>query len=215
MVLARSSQWPAAASAAQRALDINSQDSVARDIAATAKVAQSDVTFSDDELTALAHRHQQLAAAALAEQDLGTALFHAEWATKISSHPQHWLELARVQRSAGDRAGAIASCRSGLQAFPTDADLHNDLGALLTTDNAEQARFHLQTAVKLRPDFAQAHNNLGILSARGGDWSAAAAHFRRAIEFRPGFDSAIRNLLMAEEELQRLTPKRVKRRRKG
>ncbi|HEX9446308.1 MAG TPA: tetratricopeptide repeat protein [Candidatus Binatia bacterium] len=46
----------------------------------------------------------------------------------------------------------------------------------------------------LKPDFPEAHNNLGVAWKKSGDLEKAAASFRRAIELRPGYGEAWSNL---------------------
>ena len=48
--------------------------------------------------------------------------------------------------------------------------------------------------VALKPDFPEAHNNLGVAWKKSGDLEKAAASFRRAIELRPGYGEAWSNL---------------------
>jgi Flp pilus assembly protein TadD len=64
----------------------------------------------------------------------------------------------------------------------------------------DEAIEHYSEAVRLRPDYAEAYNNLGTALARKGNAASAARAFARAIEIRPSYDAAIRNL----RELQKL-----------
>ena len=52
----------------------------------------------------------------------------------------------------------------------------------------------LQEALRLRPDFADAHYNLGNAHALLGDLSSAEVEFKRAIEADPRFADAENNL---------------------
>lgn len=201
-VLARRHDWPAAALAAQRVLQLDPQDEVAGDIDALARFAQG-AALPEADRAGLAERHQQLAEQRLLEQDVSAALFHAEWAAKLSDQPDTWLALARTQRLAGDRQAAARTCRQAVERFPGHAESHNDLGALLAAEDPQQARLHYQQALQLKPNFAHAHNNLGILEARAGDWKSAAGHFRRAVALQPSLESAANNLRNAEQNLRR------------
>ena len=51
--------------------------------------------------------------------------------------------------------------------------------------------------MELRPDYAEAHNNLGIVLARGGRVEEAIAHFRRALELDPAQTEVRGNLDIA------------------
>jgi tetratricopeptide (TPR) repeat protein len=56
--------------------------------------------------------------------------------------------------------------------------------------------------VALKPDLAEAHNNLGVAYKKAGELDKAAATFRRAIELRPNYSEARSNLgwVYAEEK---------------
>ncbi|MGH8809263.1 MAG: tetratricopeptide repeat protein, partial [Noviherbaspirillum sp.] len=59
----------------------------------------------------------------------------------------------------------------------------------------DQGRFdeaieHLQKAISLNPNFAQAHSDLGIVFARQGDMNRAAASFRQSLALKPNFADA-------------------------
>ena len=53
---------------------------------------------------------------------------------------------------------------------------------------------HLRRALELRPNFAVAHNNLGISLRELGQEDEALEHFRRAVELEPAFAPAQTNL---------------------
>ena len=68
-------------------------------------------------------------------------------------------------------------------------------------DSAEVAA-EFREAVRLRPDFAEAHNNLGLVLTQTDDDEPAIAAFREAIRIRPDYADAHANLGAA---LHRLT----------
>jgi spermidine synthase len=49
---------------------------------------------------------------------------------------------------------------------------------------------HFQKALETRPDFAEAHNNLGVALLQKGLVNEAITHFQRALEIRPDFADA-------------------------
>ena len=51
-----------------------------------------------------------------------------------------------------------------------------------------------QKAVELKPDWAEAHNNVGLGLAEQGKQADAAASFRRALELNPHFAEVHHNL---------------------
>jgi len=60
-------------------------------------------------------------------------------------------------------------------------------------------------AIKLNPDFAKAHNNLGVVLFYAEMTEEAIDYFKEAIRIRPGFAEAQKNLetaLLRSEELE-------------
>lgn len=56
------------------------------------------------------------------------------------------------------------------------------------------ARRHLKQSVELAPRYTSAWNVLGAVESRAGDWAAAEACFRKALELRPGAVTTTLNL---------------------
>jgi Flp pilus assembly protein TadD len=67
-------------------------------------------------------------------------------------------------------------------------DRMNDTGAEQTA---------LQEAIKIDPTFALAHNQIGYLASRDGDFASAEEHFRLAVQAAPGYTEAWVNLAAA------------------
>jgi tetratricopeptide (TPR) repeat protein len=91
--------------------------------------------------------------------------------------------LAVALRQQGDRAGAIASYRRGLELDPSDTRGHYNLGNLLLAqkDLAGAADCY-RRAVALDPNHAEAHCNLGHALRDQGEFRAALAAFRTGHE---------------------------------
>jgi Flp pilus assembly protein TadD len=53
---------------------------------------------------------------------------------------------------------------------------------------------HLQAAVTLRPDFADAQNSFGNLLLQAGRWNDAVAHYEAAVTLQPRNPFALNNL---------------------
>src|SRR5207248_10609606 len=70
-----------------------------------------------------------------------------------------------------------------LPSFPTRRS--SDLSKVILAEFRE--------AVRLRPDFADAHNNMGLVLAQGNEDQAAIAEFREALRIRPDFADAQAN----------------------
>ncbi len=95
----------------------------------------------------------------------------------------------------GQTVQAIALYREAITALPQDAVLHYNLAlALDQTGDFAAEQVALETAVRLRPRFAEAENQLGIVLAREGRDSVAEEHFRAAIAAAPSYAEAANNL---------------------
>ncbi|MCJ7543905.1 MAG: tetratricopeptide repeat protein [Phycisphaerae bacterium] len=96
---------------------------------------------------------------------------------------------------------------------PSSPEAHYETGMHLT-DDADQKRAagdpsaatallhealeHYQEAIRLRPDYSEAHNNIGHIYIRLQDLPHAGYHFARAVEIRPDNQAARMNLAIAQ-----------------
>ena len=81
---------------------------------------------------------------------------------------------------------------------------HNNLGmALADAGHVHEAIFHLEQALKLRPNFPEAENNLGYDLTVLGRPQDAIAHHERALKLQPNFAEAHNNLGFALATLGR------------
>jgi tetratricopeptide (TPR) repeat protein len=71
---------------------------------------------------------------------------------------------------------------------------------LLQQHEYREAADRLQSAVRALPDFAPAHNALGIALASSGDLDQAVKHFERAVALDPEFAEGRRNLDLARQQ---------------
>ena len=104
----------------------------------------------------------------------------------------------------GHPDGARELCQALLAEHPQDPRALN-LGAIACFETADDATATalLEAAIKLPPDFVDAHNNLGnVLKARG-DFLRAETAYRHAIEFAPAYFDALFNLGIVLEAMGR------------
>lgn len=96
---------------------------------------------------------------------------------------------------APDWDGAISALRASVLKNDS-ADAHNMLGLLLGRKGADSGEVlaEFREAVRLRPDFAAAHNNMGLVLAQSDDDEKAIAQFREAIRINPDYADAHANL---------------------
>jgi tetratricopeptide (TPR) repeat protein len=82
-----------------------------------------------------------------------------------------------------------------LDVEPRNARLHDAAAAVyLSLGKIDKAVPHLTEALRINPDFAPAHYNLGTALARLNRLPEASNHFRRAAEIEPAFVAARVNL---------------------
>jgi len=83
---------------------------------------------------------------------------------------------------------------SSLAAFPRSARAQVDLGNALAVrggTGAAEAIGHYRAALELRPDYPEAHYNLGVALGRtGAPRGQVIAEYREALRLKPGFDEA-------------------------
>ena len=66
--------------------------------------------------------------------------------------------------------------------------------ALIKLKRFDEATKNLQIAIKIQPDFLEAHYNLGILQTKNDNLDEAIASYKRAIEIQPNHSAAHYNL---------------------
>jgi tetratricopeptide (TPR) repeat protein len=80
----------------------------------------------------------------------------------------------------------IAEIQAALERTPENHELHYQLGNLYDrTGDRAKAIDHYHTAVKIRPDFSQALNNLAIVYAVNGDFDNALSALQRMVSLQP------------------------------
>jgi Flp pilus assembly protein TadD len=155
----------------------------------------------DQEKMAQAMGEVRIANQYLEQQDLDGAERHARKALAI------WPRMNAAERLLGfvyTRRGqfdqAIAILEHSLEGEPFNPETFNNLAsAYLQRWDLEKAEELLQTALKIRPEFAVAHLNLGLLYlvSGSGRYELAIDHLERALDVVPDNPSARNNLAVA------------------
>ena len=108
------------------------------------------------------------------------------------------LDQAVAQQAAGNWGQASASYALALSIEPENAEIANNLGvALWTQDRLDEAVVAFCRTIQLQPDFAEANNNLGTALRDLGRMAEAEACFATAIRLRPDYALAHNNYGMA------------------
>ena len=78
-------------------------------------------------------------------------------------------------------------------------------GVLFNAKMTEEAIDHYKEAIRIRPSFAIAHNNLGNALVQKGEVKEAVHHYMETVRLRPDLVAAQKNLetaLLRSEELE-------------
>jgi type IV pilus assembly protein PilF len=82
----------------------------------------------------------------------------------------------------GQTSVALQQFLKALDEYPEDPYLHYDLGWAYTAKEAyDKAEFHLKEAIRLKPDYSEAYNYLGLLYFRRGQVDMAIESYKKAL----------------------------------
>jgi Flp pilus assembly protein TadD len=110
--------------------------------------------------------------------------------------------LGAMLQGRGDFAGAEKQYSVALSIRPEDATVNNAIaGANLAAGHPEAAVSYLQTAIRSRPNYFDAHYNLGTALAMQNNFPGAVEEFRAAVRLNPQDANAEANLGAAFAEL--------------
>ncbi len=116
--------------------------------------------------------------------------------------PQMRLLLSRIQDGQGQAAAAMATLQTLSQSFPELPEPHNNLAALLARQNRyAEALVSLQAAIRARPDYATALENLGDVYL-----ALAIEAYQNANRAMPSQPRTTNKRLAVEQVLKSSTP---------
>ncbi len=97
---------------------------------------------------------------------------------------------------APDWDAAITGLREAGSHGTPNPELHNIIGLMLGRKGSDttQVVAEFNEALRLRPEYAEAHNNIGLVLAQNGDDEKASNEFREAVRIRPDYADAHANL---------------------
>lgn len=115
------------------------------------------------------------------------------------------LDAAVKHHEQGQLARAEQAYRLVLDASPSIAEAHYNLGAVLSDQGKPEAAIEsFRSALRIRPGYLKALNNLGTTLLRLRRHSEAAAAYAQAVELNPRYAPAHCNLAAALRHLGRL-----------
>jgi len=116
----------------------------------------------------------------------------------ISIQPDHLrphIVLGEAFYQRGELDKSIVELRRAGELDPKDPVTFNDIAVALTAVNDyKQAMEAVETAIKLKPDFANAYNNRGMIYYNTKKYKESIVSFRQAIALDPALAAAHNNL---------------------
>jgi len=119
--------------------------------------------------------------------------------SSVSAH----LQLGEALRLQERFAESLEEVRETLRLAPSSAPAHTDLGFLLDLQRNDEAISEYQAALKLDPDYLEAHNYLAIALARQGKIPEAVEQFQQVTRIDPDSVLGYYNLGIALADMEK------------
>ena len=131
--------------------------------------------------------YNDLALARLALDMFDDAEAHLQKALEIDPRSAvSWCNLGIVRGRRGNMGGAAAGFRAAIAIDHTIAVAHNGLGEALQDSDPDAAADAFHEALRVRPGYAEALDNLGAVAFFKGDLPGALRYFEQALNAAPG-----------------------------
>jgi predicted CXXCH cytochrome family protein len=96
-----------------------------------------------------------------------------------------WNELGLTDQSEAKLPDALAAFQKSITLNPDLPQARNNLGVIQSQTDPSQAQSSFREAIRIQPDYADAHVNLANLLAQNGNPTEALQHFETALKLRP------------------------------
>jgi tetratricopeptide (TPR) repeat protein len=122
------------------------------------------------------------------------------------SDPLLWQELGQVYINQAQETLALAALQKSLALDSTVPQTEQLLGTIWAEPGGDtvKAEAFFREAIRLQPDYAQAHTNLAVLLSQRNRIEEAGYHFERAIHLRPDYALARLNYGLMLTKLHRV-----------
>ena len=114
------------------------------------------------------------------------------------------LQLGLTELGLGKTADAIATFDKARESDPDMVETYNVEGAILFESGDARAEHILREGIRVQPNFAPIHNNLGNLLSQAGRFEEAGYHFEAALRYKDDYPGARYNYALAMMRAGRL-----------
>jgi tetratricopeptide (TPR) repeat protein len=135
-----------------------------------------------------------LATSGLHGQSLPTVTPAGNQRPAVAGSPSGWLYQFRTDPAA-EAPNGIVAVQDLAVPLKARREFQRSTKAFQSGD-VHGAASHLEKAIQIAPDFAQAHNNLGAMYIKLRDYIRAVEELQKAIDLDPKLESAYHNLAM-------------------
>ena len=104
------------------------------------------------------------------------------------------LEMEPWNTNAGELIEKVAEYEKNASSVKSAEELYGDIQELINGNDIEHAKDRLEELLQVHPDYALAHNDLGVLYDNRGEMDQALEHFRRAVVLEPENITFLKNL---------------------
>jgi tetratricopeptide (TPR) repeat protein len=135
--------------------------------------------------------------AAQQDQDYDAALENYYKLVDLDYHNEDiYSSIIYLERSHNnDNSQALEVVQQAREQFPeNEALMKEEINLLIITEQTDEAKAKLQTAIQAEPDNANLYYNLAYINEQTGDNDAAIANYKKAIEADPEYFDATFNL---------------------
>lgn len=116
---------------------------------------------------------------------------------QIQASTQELIQQGEQLVEEGKLSEALEAFKKAYSLDPDNGRFYHFMGPLLIQFEGQTVlgRRLLDKALSLQPNFqAQLYTSMGVADLKDGDWRGAGAHFRKALELKPGYEPAEINI---------------------
>jgi tetratricopeptide (TPR) repeat protein len=113
---------------------------------------------------------------------------------EAAAHYRKVLDIEPWNTEAGENLQKLLKIPSEAQDGRRPEEMHAEAQRLMGQGNVSAARLQLEKILNIHPDFALAHNDIGVLCLNAGDKDKALRHYEEAVRLQPENHTFQKNL---------------------